>query len=333
MSIIGVGHAIVDLFVEADAEFIASLGRLPGSMALVEPDATRQVLEKLNVVKANSGGSAANTMVGVASLGHPACFVGTLGDDEFGAMYLSDLTQAQVEFRTDKTVVGQRSGETGHCVVVVTPDGQRTMLTHLGASSQVAQALDGLEECPRDSIIYLEGYVLDSPNAATAITNVRARARARARGPDSVRLAFSLSDANLVERRRQEIRELLERGSVSILLGNESEVCALVGTSDLDEACDEISALVDQGAVTLGEKGAIVFRGDKREAVPAMPTKVIDTTGAGDLFAAGYLVGVTKGLSLYGCGALGVMCATEAVSHFGARPAVSLAEMAIGYGL
>ena len=317
----------MDLFVEADAEFIANLGRLPGSMTLVEPDATRQVLEKLKVVKSNSGGSAANTMVGVASLGHSACFVGTLGDDEFGEMYLSDLTQAQVEFRTDKTVVGQRSGGTGHCVVVVTPDGQRTMLTHLGASSQVAQALDVLAESPRDSIIYLEGYVLDSPNAATAIANVRAR------GSDSVRLAFSLSDANLVERRRQEIRELLERGSVSILLGNESEVCELVGTSDLDEACDEISALVDEGAVTLGAKGAIVFRGDKREAVPAMPTKVIDTTGAGDLFAAGYLVGITKALSLYGCGALGVMCATEAVSHFGARPAVSLAEMAIGYGL
>ncbi|MDA8396771.1 MAG: adenosine kinase [Actinomycetota bacterium] len=322
MAIIGVGHAIVDLFVEAERSFLEALSLEPGTMVLVETAETARILEHLSVVKATSGGSAANTLVGVASLGHEATFIGTLGRDAFGETYASDLAAAGVKF--DPVHYGDDGERTGHCVVVVTPGGQRTMLTHLGASTGVARAMETLLDEPTNGIVYFEGYVLDSPGADSVIN------RMLADPTPGRRIAFSLSDRNLVERRKAEIYQMLHSGGVGMVLGNEGEACELTGAADAASAVDRLAELVPEGAVTLGAEGALVYRGSERAEVPALSTEVVDTTGAGDLFAAGYLAAAEGGLGLYASGELGCLCSAEVISHFGARPAVRLAELAGG---
>ena len=325
MAIVGVGHAIVDLFVEAEAEFLAALGIEVGTMVLADPKATSEILDHLSVVQATSGGSAANTMVGIASLGSEATLIGTVAKDSFGERYVADLGAAGVRFETrrDKDALGQ----TGHCVVIVTPGGQRTMLTHLGASSGVGEVIDALIAETRADIVYFEGYVLDSPGAAQAL------AKMIAAGDPSRRIALSLSDRNVVERRRDQIWQILKSGGISILLCNEAEACELTGTSRAADAASLLSAVVAEGAITLGADGALVFSGDQVDYAAALESEVVDTTGAGDLFAAGYLVATERGKSAYERGLLGCVCAAEVVSHFGARPEVNLAEMARSKGL
>ena len=325
MAIVGVGHAIVDLFVEAEEDFLVTLGIEVGTMVLADTETTREVLDHLSVIKAISGGSAANTMVGVSSLGAEASFIGTVGDDAFGEMYVADLAAAGVEFATSQH--GPMAGQTGHSVVVVTPGGQRTMLTHLGASAAVASVIDsGLEDSMAE-IVYLEGYVLDSPGASPALM------RLLAKQDPARRIAFSLSDRNVVERRRTEIWEMLKQGGISILLCNESEACELTGAKTAEDAAELLSGVVAEGAITLGSKGALIFSAEVRELVPAFASVVTDTTGAGDLFAAGYLVGISRGLQPYQRGLLGCICAAEVISHFGARPEVTLAELVKVNGL
>lgn len=322
MAIIGVGHAIVDLFVEADHSFLDALSLEAGTMVLVETSETARILEHLSVVKATSGGSAANTLVGVASLGREASFIGTLGRDAFGETYAADLAAAGVKF--EPVHYGEDGERTGHCVVVVTPEGQRTMLTHLGASTGVARAMEALLEEPAPGIVYFEGYVLDSPGAE-AVMN-----RMLANPIEGRRIAFSLSDRNLVERRKAEIYQMLHSGGVGLVLGNEGEACELTGAADAASAVDRLAELVPQGAITLGAEGALVYSGSERVEVQAFSTEVVDTTGAGDLFAAGYLAAVESGADLRTRGELGCLCAAEVISHFGARPAVRLAELAGG---
>jgi sugar/nucleoside kinase (ribokinase family) len=308
--ILGIGNAIVDIVSPADDAFLSKHDMRKGAMMLIDRERAEYLSERIPPGRMSSGGSAANTCAVAASLGARVAFSGKVAEDTLGATFRQDIADAGVYFPTPPLVNG---APTARCIILVTPEGQRTMNTYLGAC--VTFSVEDLDPTliADSAVTYLEGYLFDPPAAQTAFHHAAQIARAAGR-----RIALSLSDPFCVSRHRAAFRELVRR--VDILFANEAEVCSLYECNTLEEAAEFAAAEVPLAALTQSEAGSLICRGRERVRVAAEPTEVVDTTGAGDAYAAGFLVGLSQGLSLYQCGRLGSLVAAEVISHYGARP-------------
>ncbi|MDQ3757136.1 MAG: adenosine kinase [Actinomycetota bacterium] len=317
--VIAVGSAIVDVLAQATDADLRRLDLVKGTMALIDADQAERLYAEMGPAVEASGGSAANTVAGVASFGGRAGFVGKVRDDQLGAVFAHDIRSIGVAYATPPAPDGP---PTARCFVFVTPDAQRTMCTFLGAATHLAADDIDVEAVAAARITYLEGYLWDPPEAIDALRRAIGAAHAAQR-----RVAFTLSDPFCVDRHRAEFLELIER-EVDVLFANEIEVMSLFETDDLDKALDAVRKLCDTTAVTRSEHGSVVVTGEGRLAVPAAPVaQVADTTGAGDLYAAGFLFGLARGMELRRCAELGSVAAAEVISHLGARPQVPLSSL------
>jgi sugar/nucleoside kinase (ribokinase family) len=324
--VLGIGNAIVDVLARAEDDFLVAQGMRKGAMALIDEARAEAIYAAMGPAIEISGGSAANTIVGVASLGGRAAFIGKVKDDALGKVFSHDIRAAGVGFATPPAADGP---STARCYVLVTPDGERTMNTYLGAAQHL-RAGDIDEAMVRDAAItYLEGYLWDPPEAKDAFK--RAAQIAHAAGH---RVALTLSDAFCVDRYRDEFIDLIRSGTVDIVLANEGELRSLYQTADFDSAVAELRADASLAVVTRSEQGCLVVTRDGTQAVPASTVeRVVDTTGAGDLFAAGFLSGLARGRDHVTCAKLGALAAGEVIQHLGARPEVSLKALAAEHGL
>lgn len=322
LDVVGLGNAIVDVFSNASERLLARYGLAKGTMTLVDAAGALQLYREMENRVECCGGSAANTMVGICSLGGSAGYIGKVRDDPLGAVFRDDIRRAGVRFDTAPATEGP---PTGRCLILVTPDAQRTMQTFLGASATLGPA-DVDPATVRDArVTYLEGYLWDPPPAKEAFLRAAAIAHEAGR-----KVALSLSDPFCVDRHRDEFRKLLG-GHVDILLANEAEVVSLYRADGFEEAVRSLRGDCVLAAVTRGPAGSVVLAGGELHEVAAEPVaQVTDTTGAGDLYASGFLFGVTRGLDPARCGRLGSIAAAEIIGHFGARPDASLAELAAG---
>jgi sugar/nucleoside kinase (ribokinase family) len=315
--IIAIGNAIVDVIAAASEEQITALGLAKGGMTLVEPDRARALYSAMGPAFEMSGGSAANTLAGLAQLGAKCAFIGQVADDQFGQVFAHDIRAGGIAFDTP---VRSDDPATAQCLIFVTPDGQRTMNTFLGASQFLpADALD--EAAIADAkVLYLEGYLWDPEEPRRAMR--RAIAAARNAGRE---VAFTMSDAFVIARHGDDFRALIAAGEIDILFANEHELAALTGKEDFHEGLAQVAQNVRTVVVTRSEKGAHAVRAGEQAQVPAEPIEhVVDTTGAGDLFAAGFLFGHVRGRPLAECLKLGAICAAEIIAHYGARPEADL---------
>jgi sugar/nucleoside kinase (ribokinase family) len=320
VDVVGIGNALVDVLSHEDYRFIEHHGLRPGVMTLVDAEQAEALYAAMGPATEMSGGSAANTMVGVASFGGSAAFVGRRRDDELGGVFAHDIRAAGVGFTTPAAPDGP---PTGRCLVVVTPDAQRTLSTYLGASAELGR--DDLDEDLLASarITYLEGYLWDMPAARDAF-----REAAHVTHDHGGRVAFTLSDPFCVDRHRHEFLDLV-RDDVDILLANEVEISCLYQLDQFDDALERVAADCRIAALTRSELGAVIVSPDCVHVIDAFPATVVDTTGAGDLFAAGFLYGLTHGHDLATAGRLGALAAAEVIGHLGARPERPLAELAV----
>lgn len=332
LDVVGIGSPLVDVLAEASEDEIAQAGLTRGSMALVDLERAEAIHEGMRATREVSGGSAANTMAGVAALGGRAGFIGKLADDHLGRLFAEDIRAAGVAFDPLHPAAREQGPPeargTGRCLVLVSGDAERTMATHLGAAVTISPADVDESMVARAGVVYLEGYLWDLPPAKEALR----RAVRAAQGANGS-VALSLSDPFCVERHQHEFLELV-RDDLDVLFGNEEEMIRLFGVRSLDkavEAAEETGLLV---AITLGAKGAVVTTAHGPVEVPAHPVDhVVDTTGAGDLFAAGFLYGLTHGADPERCARLGALCAAEVIDHLGARPERDLRKLAAGAGL
>jgi sugar/nucleoside kinase (ribokinase family) len=323
--VVGIGNAIVDIIGRCDDAFLAAHGRVKGSMQLVDAPTVEQLYGAMGPGTEISGGSAANTIAGIASFGGRAGFIGKTATDQFGEVFRHDIRAIGVTFDTPPAGGGE---PTGRCLILVTPDGQRTMNTFLGISPQLGSGEVDAALIRSARIVYLEGYLFDRPEAKAAF-----RQAADIAGKAGRQVALSLSDAFCVDRHRAEFQDLV-RNSVDILFANESEVTSLYETTSFDEAARRAQADTRLAALTRSEKGSVILASGKAIEIAAAPVDaVVDTTGAGDLYAAGFLFGVARNLPLETAGRLGSLAAAEIISHVGARPQVPLADLARKQGL
>ena len=310
--VVGLGNAIVDVIAHAEDSFLAAEGMAKGGMTLIEAERAESLYARMGPAVEMSGGSAANTMAGIASLGGGAAFIGKVKDDQLGAIFAHDIRAAGVAFRTRPARGG---APTARCLIFVTPDAQRTMNTYLGASVELGP--EDVDEAliAAAQVTYLEGYLWDRPRAKDAF-----RKAARIAHEAGRQVALTLSDPFCVERHRAEFQELV-RGPVDILFANEAEIRALWQVPDFGAALSATRGLVQIAALTRSEKGSVVLSNGKTESVPAEPVqRVVDTTGAGDLFAAGFLHGLTQGRPPAEAARIGAIAAAEVIAHVGARP-------------
>ena len=285
--VLGLGNAIVDVISRTDDDFLAAQGLRKGAMTLIDEARAEALYKAMGPATIVSGGSAANTIIGAASLGCRAAFIGKLKADETGAAFAHDIRAAKVDFSTAFAKDGPASGR---CLVLVTPDGQRTMNTFLGASQNLTEADVDEDAVKQSAIVYLEGYLWDPPAAKAAFVKAAKIARGAGR-----RVALTLSDSFCVDRYREEFLGLIRSGSVQIVFANESELHSLYQTGDFDTAAAQLRTENILAVVTRSERGSVVVTRDEVLAVPAFPVdRVVDTTGAGDLFAAGFLAGLAK---------------------------------------
>jgi sugar/nucleoside kinase (ribokinase family) len=320
-----IGNAIVDVIGSASEAFLADNGLTKGAMMLVSPAESAALYGKMNPEIEASGGSAANTIAGLASFGGKAAFMGKVADDDLGKTFARDMRAIGARFENAPLRDGPT---TAVSMINVTPDAQRTMCTYLGASVEFTD--DDVDQTTVESarIVYLEGYLFDAEAARRAF----AKAAALAHGSGRM-IALTLSDSFVVERHRAGLLGFIET-QVDLLFANEAELLALVETDDFDVAAGEIAGRAKLCAVTRGEKGSVVIRGDERWAVPAEPVeKIVDTTGAGDQYAAGFMFGLARDRTLADCARLGSLAAAEVISHYGPRPQVSLKDLAGAKGL
>jgi sugar/nucleoside kinase (ribokinase family) len=324
--VLGIGNAIVDVLARTEDDFLVKQGMNKGSMALIDEARAQAIYEAMGPAVEISGGSAANTIVGLASLGGRGAFVGRVKNDDLGHAFSHDIRAAGVSFTTSPATSGP---STGRCYVLVTPDGERTMNTYLGAAQDLHPADIDEGMIGSSAIVYLEGYLWDPKNAKDAFLKAAKIAHQSER-----KVALSLSDAFCVDRWRDEFLQLMRSGTVDLIFANEGELQSLYQTSDFDSAVKALRNDIDIAVVTRSEKGCLVIGPDGIEAVPAFPVKkVVDTTGAGDLFAAGFLSGLARGAEDRTCGRLGALAAGEVIQHLGARPEVSLKDLARDNGL
>jgi sugar/nucleoside kinase (ribokinase family) len=321
IDVTGIGNAIVDVLAKASDESLASLGLHKGTMALVDRERADVLYGGMGQGVEMSGGSAANSMAGIASLGGRAAYIGKVADDQLGEVFSHDIRAVGVRFETAKVPGGDTS--TARCLIMVTPDAQRTMSTFLGACLQLGP--DDIDErlIADSKVVYLEGYLWDPPAAKEAFLKAARVARRAGR-----KVALSLSDPFCVERHRNELRELVHE-HVDILFANEREACALYQVEQVEQAVEELRGRCELAAVTLSARGSLVLAGEQAIPVPAARVeRVVDTTGAGDLYAAGFLHGYCTGRPPELCARLGSLCAAEVIAHFGARPEISLRKLA-----
>jgi sugar/nucleoside kinase (ribokinase family) len=321
LDVLTIGNAIVDVIADATDDFLEAEGLTKGSMRLIDAVEAERLYAHMGAAQQVSGGSAGNTAAGIAAFGGRAGFIGQVAPDQLGAFYRHDLTSTGVEFTTPATDVGE---PTARSMILVTPDGHRTMNTFLGAAQHLPSSALDEGQIAQSAILYLEGYLWDPETPRYAM--VRAIEVARAAGR---KVAFTLSDTFCVDRHRDGFNALLNEGRIDILFANQAEVEALAGVPHLDSALDAIRGKVETLVVTRSEHGALATRGGERAEVSAEPVgQVVDTTGAGDLFASGFLFGITRGRSLEQSLRLGAIAAAEVIQHYGARPEANLRALA-----
>jgi sugar/nucleoside kinase (ribokinase family) len=317
LHVLAIGNAVVDIIAATDDAFLVREGLEKGSMRLIDAAEAARLYGHMGPAREISGGSAGNTAAGVAALGARAGFIGQVAEDQLGEIYRHDIRSVGVEFDTPPIDIGV---PTGQVTVLVTPDGQRTMNTFLGAAQHLpAEAIDP-KQIEDAAILYLEGYLWDPEVPRRAMTQAIEIARGAGR-----KVAFTLSDSFCVDRHRDGFLQLIAGRFIDILFANEDEILSLTGAADLDAALAEVSPKVGVLVVTRSEQGALAIEGGERVDVPAEPVvKVVDTTGAGDLFAAGFLAGYARGRGLEASLRTGAIAAAEVISHYGASPEADL---------
>jgi len=311
--VVAIGDAIVDVIATCDDAFIAERGLTKGSMQLLTAEEADELYAAMGPAREISGGSAANSMAGVAALGLDTAFIGQIADDQLGEIFAHDMTSLGVRFETPRMA---SPPPTGRCLILVTPDAQRTMNTCPGASHELtAQALDEAMICSA-SITFLEGYLWGPERPRQAMLSAAEIAHSAGRT-----VAFTLSESLCLGDRREGVQRMIDAGTADILFGNEDEIRHLTGCGALEDCLAALSPKVRTLVVTRGAAGALAVEGGATVAIPAVPVeRVVDTTGAGDLFAAGFLAARCRGRGLQDCLEVGSRCAAEVISHFGARP-------------
>lgn len=319
LDVVGVGNAIVDVLTQASDDFLAQHGLVKGSMTLIDEARATELYASMGPGLEASGGSAANTMAGLASLGGKPAYIGRVCNDQLGEIFSHDMRASGIHF-TVPPVAGGPS--TARCLILVTPDAQRTMNTYLGACVDLCPEDVDEELVRRGKVLYLEGYLWDRPKAKEAFVKAARVAAAAGR-----KVALSLSDSFCVARHRESFLELVAH-HVDILFANETEIKALYATESFDEAARHARQHTKLAALTRGPQGSVLIAGEEQVHVSAEPiSKVVDTTGAGDLYAAGVLYGLTRGESLARAGRRGSIAAAEIIGHYGARPERDLREL------
>ncbi len=326
LDILGIGNAIIDVIAPCDDSFLAAHSLNKGGMTLIDEATAEKLYDAMGQTIVVSGGSAANTIIGAAALGARAGFVGKVKQDSLGQMFAHDIRAAKVVFETKSARDGAASAR---CLILVTPDGQRTMNTFLGACQALSEADIDPAQVAAAQITYLEGYLWDPPAAKTAFAKAAEIAHGAGR-----KVALSLSDSFCVDRYRDEFLHLIRSRAVDILFANESELHSLYQTADFKTAVAQLREEDILAAVTRSEKGALVVTREETQSVNAFPIEnLVDTTGAGDLFAAGFLVGLSREQTLADCARLGALAAAEVIQHYGARPQADLKGLATENGL
>ena len=319
LGVVAIGNAVVDMIAHVDDDFLDNHGDMTkGTMALIDEDRATDLTAMLSDPIQTSGGSAANTMAGFASFGGQGGFIGKVADDEIGTILSNDIKSLGLSYETKKL---PNNNKTGRCVILVTPDGERTMNTFLGASTELhAEDVDeGLIKQAR--ILYMEGYLFDKDTAKQAFIHAAQIAR-----DNGVQVALTLSDPFCVDRHRDDFKNLVEN-HVDILFANEDEITSLYQANSFDDAKNSVSNHVKIAALTRSENGAVILHDGKEYSVSAAPVaQVVDSTGAGDQFAAGFLYGLTQGMDINTCGKLAAQAAAEVISHVGPRPQVPYAD-------
>lgn len=324
LDILGIGNAIVDVLARADEPFLTAYGLDKGAMRLIDAAEAEALYGQMGPGLESSGGSAANTCAVAAALGAGVGFLGKVAADALGGVFAHDIRAAGVHFPTAPLATG---APTAQCLILVTPDGQRTMNTFLGACVHFCAADLDAATISGAKVVYLEGYLFDPPAAQTAF-----REAARIAHTAGRQVALTLSDPFCVGRHREAFRGLVREG-VDILFANEAELLSLYETTNLETAMAQVRREVALVALTRGAAGSIILTADARHEAAAVPATVVDTTGAGDAYAAGFLAALTRGLPLPECGRWGSVAAAEVISHFGARPQADLkALVAVGSG-
>ena len=318
LDVVGIGNALVDVISNESDEFIEAHGLVKSAMTLVDDARAEELYAAMGPGIELSGGSAANTIAGVARFGGLAAYMGRVFDDQLGAVFAHELRAQGVLFENKPATEGP---PTGRCLIVVTPDAHRTMNTCLGASAFFGPDDVDPEMVRSAQVTFLEGYLFDRPESMEAYWFASGHAHEAGR-----KVALTLSDLFCVERHRDEFLPLV-RDRVDILFANEAEACALWGCDEVGAAVERARAEVSVACITMSEKGSVVVSGPDTWEIPAEPTEVVDTTGAGDLYAAGFLYGYTQGRPLPECGRLGALAAAEVISHIGARPQVPLSSL------
>jgi sugar/nucleoside kinase (ribokinase family) len=319
LDVVGIGNAIVDVIVQADDAFLDDHGLTKGTMALVDAERAERLYASVGPGLETSGGSAANTLAGIAQLGGRAAFIGRVRDDQLGAIFAHDIRSVGACFETPAATAGPA---TARCLILVTPDAQRTMCTYLGASVALDPSDLDLDLVRQAKLLYLEGYLWDSDEAKRAF--IAAAEAARSSG---AQVALSLSDAFCVDRHRDSFQELVD-GHVDVLFANEMEITSLYKADSFEQAADQVRGRCRVAALTRSEQGSVLLSGDQTLTIePFRLGELVDTTGAGDFYAAGFLHGYTRGESLERCGRLGSLCAGEVVTQLGPRPQASLPEL------
>lgn len=315
--VIAIGNAIVDVMAPCSDDDIVGLGLAKGGMTLVDTDQAHALYAAMGPAREISGGSAANTLAGLAALGANCAFIGQVADDQLGEVFAHDIRAGGIAFSTPARPADP---PTARCLIFVTPDGQRTMNTYLGASQFLPAAQVDEAAIADASVLYLEGYLWDPEEPRAAMRRAIAAARNAGR-----KVAFTLSDGFVIARHGDDFRALIAAGEIDILFANEHELAALTGIEDFHEGITHLGGNVPTVVVTRSAKGAYAISGGEHAEVPAEPVdQVVDTTGAGDLFAAGFLFGHVRSKPLAECLKLGAICAAEIISHYGARPEADL---------
>jgi sugar/nucleoside kinase (ribokinase family) len=319
IDVVGIGNAIVDVLAHCEDSFIERMDLTKGAMTLIDTARAEALYQAMGPAIEISGGSAANTTVGVASLGGKAAFIGKVGNDQLGGIFRHDVRAAGVQY---DIAPASSTTPTARSMILVTPDAERTMNTYLGACHELTPADIDPHLIQRARVTYMEGYLWDPPLAKDAFLKAAAIARQAGR-----KVALTLSDPFCVDRHRASFRELIEH-HIDILFANEAEICSLWEVESFEEALAATRRRCEIAALTRSAHGSVIVAGDELHVVPAAPVdRVVDTTGAGDLYAAGFLYGLTAGKSLYESGRIGSLAAAEVISHVGPRPQTPLSEL------
>ena len=318
--VVGVGNAIVDILSQVEESFLDKHDLIKSSMALIEEEVANTLYDDMPPATEQSGGSAANTLAGLASFGGKAAFIGKVSSDNFGKVFTHDIKSIGVHYDTK---CADSDVATSRCLVAITPDAQRTMSTYLGASTTIKNDDVDAQIIENSKILYLEGYLFGDEHSKAAMSHA-----AKIAEKSNTKVSLSLSDGFFVDLFRNDFVNFIENHKIHILFCNEDEAKSLFETDDLDVAIDKIKEKCDIAAITLGEKGSVIVQGDKKYNIDASKgLNVVDTTGAGDLYASGFLYGYTQGENLERCGQLANLAASEVIQHIGGRPNSSLAKL------